>query len=392
VRILVERHAPEDLAALDEAWRTAETFALVPEKAGVSEEWLRAALASLPSDLRQHHFALLTSGSTGRPKLVVGARARAEALAGTLHDVQQSEEVGETILALPLSYCYAFVNQWLWGRLFARTLVQTRGVARLDMLRAALRDARSAMFCLVGSQAPLLLGYFGEEVFDGVVRLHFAGGAFPQNDLDRLQRMFPAASIFNNYGCAEAMPRLTVRPAFDGRDPRDVGPPVPGVALRTSGGGAVEFRSDYAAVAFFDGEFHRVGADDWLESGDLGSIDERGRLHLEGRAHEVFKRYGEKIALPALLESIHCGWSGDAAFYRERDANGEEAHVLVLAPRAADAAVRAILAVFRSSHPRPHWPLRIESAEALPLLANGKVDVGRLRHLPERTVHWRQRF
>lgn len=392
-RILTEHHSPADLHALDEAWSGGETFAFVPEKSGVEEGWVAAALDALPLELQRDHFALLTSGSTGRPKLVVGEKGRAEALARLLHERQRSEPVAETILVLPLTYCYAFVNQWLWGRVTGRELVHTRGFAHADELRDRLREARDAMLCLVRVQLPLFTDVFGAETFPGVIRVHFAGGAFPQARLAEVARVFPSAAIFNNYGCAEAMPRLTVREARDGDDAADVGTPLEGVELRTAENGELQFRSPFGAVAFVDENgFHAINAHDWTGTGDTGAVGENGHWFLTGRRSEVFKRHGEKISLPLLLESLQHAWPGAAAFYRERDPLGEEGHVLVVAPRPRDEQLRALLQTLRASHPRSHWPLRIESADRLPALPNGKVDVAALPAVEAKIVHWRQRL
>jgi acyl-CoA synthetase (AMP-forming)/AMP-acid ligase II len=392
-RVLIERHEPADLGELDDAWSAAATFAFLPEKSGVPESWVRDALDALPHDLRRDHFALLTSGSTGRPRLVIGSKSRAEELARLLHRIQESEPVAETILALPLTYCYAFVNQWLWARVMDKRLVHTRGFSHADSLRTALRDARGAMICLVGIQVPLFAQWLGGESYPGVIRVHFAGGAFPQQQLAAVQRVFPNARIFNNYGCAEAMPRLAVRRAEDAAVAADIGAPLPGVALSTGESGELRFRSPYGAVAFVDGNgLHRIAADEWVPTGDLGAQQEDGRWLLTGRANEVFKRHGEKVALPLLLETVSAAWTGPAGFYRERDAAGEEGHVLVLAPRPSEDDVHAILQSFRAQHPRALWPLRIESAERLPTLPNGKLDRASLADLRSKTVHWRQRI
>ena len=392
-QLLVERHEPADLAALDEAWSAAGTFGFIPAKSGVAESWVRGALDALPDDLQTGHFALLTSGSTGRPKLVVGAKARSEALARELHARQESEPVAETILALPLTYCYAFVNQWLWGRVFGRRLVHTRGFAHADELRGALRGARDTMLCLVRIQLPLFSEIFGDEPFPGVIRVHFAGGAFPQAQLDQVHRTFPNALVFNNYGCAEAMPRLTIRRAEAASEAADIGEPLRGVELRTSEHGELQFRSAYGAVAYFDESgFHRFAPGEWIGTGDFGARGDGGHWRLTGRMSEVFKRYGEKVSLPLVAESVLRAWRGAAASYRERDAAGEEGHVLVLAPHPTGDEVRRVLQTFRSSWGRAHWPLRIESAERLPALANGKVDVAALAALPEKVVQWRQRL
>jgi len=390
--ILVEHHDSSNLTALEQAWSSAPTFAFLPEKAGISRQWIEEALEALPDDLRTGHFALLTSGSTGSPKLVLGQKERAEALARVLHQRQDSEPVSATILALPLTYCYAFVNQWLWARVMGRKVVRTRGLADAGELGRALRETCHAMICLVRIQLPLLAETFAGEAFPAVSRVHFAGGTFPQANLPVVKRLFPNATVFNNYGCAEAMPRLALRRADEADDAADIGAPLPSVELRTSAAGELQFRSPYAAVACFDERgFHRL-ASDWIGTGDLGVMDGQGHWHLTGRLSEVFKRHGEKISLPMLLESVQRVWHGGAAFYREHDPAGEDGHILVVAPHPAEDELRALLQVFRTTHMRAHWPLRVESVEELPTLANGKVDGTALPFLREKMVRWRQRL
>jgi acyl-CoA synthetase (AMP-forming)/AMP-acid ligase II len=389
---LAESAVNDDPSLLAKAWSAPETFAFVPDKSGIANDWVAQALAALPPELGRSHFALLTSGSTGQPKLIMGSRARAEHLTDVLHELQASEPVQQTILALPLTYSYAFVNQWLWANRRRKQLVPTRGFAQPDLLLEALQSAAQAMLCLVGIQVPLLALHFAGKVFPGVIRVHFAGGRFPQEKLDAVRSFFPNASIFNNYGCAEAMPRLTLRRAEEAQEASDIGRPLPGVELRTADGGDLVFRSPYGAVGFVDDDgFAAITPDMWVRTGDLGEKIVEDRWRLLGRAGEVFKRHGEKISLPTLLSTVHQHWQGQAAFYREPDAVGEEGHVLVLAPHCAEDQVRAILKAFRSNHPRAHWPLRLESLEALPLLPNGKVDVRALPARSDRVVHWYQR-
>lgn len=391
--IIQENEAEKTAEALAEAWRRPETFALVAQKSGVDPGWLAAAMQVLPPVLQRDHFCLLTSGSTGQPKLVVGSRPRAEQLTRVLHDVQDSAPVLATIGMLPLSYCYAFVNQWLWARTHRRSLVLTRGLGQPGAVLDALQVTPSSMLCLVGSQVPILLQHCAGRTFPGVIRIHFAGGRFPQERLDALRAVFPAARVFNNYGCVEAMPRLTVRPAEDGSVAHDIGLPIPGVELRATGEAELQFRSPYRAVAQVDPSGVRAIADDeWLSSGDLARQSESGHWELLGRSNEVFKRYGEKVAVPQLLGTLHHHWSGQAGHYRERDGRGEDGWVLVLCPPPGSAELRLVLQALRRAHPRTHWPLRIESVVEMPTLASGKPDAHALRCLAERTIHWQQRI
>ena len=278
-----------------------------------------------------------------------------------------------------------------------RELVMTPGFARPDELLRILGAAEDAMLCLVGPQLQLFERYFGARAFPGVLRVHFAGGPFPAAEREALAARFPRARIFNNYGCAEAMPRLTLRAdeptdAAGGASAADIGRPLPGVELRLGPEGDLRFRSPYSAVAFFEQErLELPGEETWISTGDLAQQAPDGHWELLGRRDQVFKRYGEKVALGRLLETVARAFGGQGAFYRERDRMNEEGAVLVLAPRPTDEEVRAIQRALRAGHPRAHWPLRLESVERLPQLPNGKIDLSALASLEGKSVHWRNR-
>ncbi len=392
MKVLVE--GDQDAAqALDEAWEDPQTFAYLPAKSGGHETWATRASEEIPDGLLTGHFALFSSGSTGEPKLVFGSRSRAEDLAKLLHRVQESDPVRRTIGLLPLTYSYAFVNQWLWARTAGREYFPTEGFAQAEKVGDALTSAQGAMVCLVAAHVPLLARHFAGRSFPGVIRVHFAGGRFPQESLPDVHRYFPEARVFNNYGCIEAMPRLTVRRAEEGDVASDVGTPIDGVELCSSPDGQLLFRSPYSAVGFCDGRgYHSIGPEDWISTGDFGYRAPSGHWQLEGRASEVFKRYGEKISLPMLLGSVTATWRGQAAFYRETDTLGEFGHVLVLAPPPSSDELRTILVKLRETHARAHWPLRVESAPSLPLLGSGKIDGRALPGMAGKRIEWSQRL
>ena len=369
-KIIRECEVTDGTAVLEECWSDSSTFLFIPDK-GVNSSWLSRVTSLIPNEYGKNCFGILTSGSTGEPKLILGNKARSENLVHELHHRQCSEAVSATVCVLPLTYSYAFINQWLWAKVFRKNLVLTRGFSEPDHLKEALSDSDNAMLCMVGGQVSLLRRYFPDLVFPGIIRLHFAGGRFPQEQLDFLRLRFPNAEIYNNYGCAEAMPRLTLRRAEDAAEAAHIGFSLTGIEMKSDNQNRLLFRSPYGAVAYIDDQgFHSVSDEEWVPSGDLGKQLSDGGWCLLGRANDVFKRYGEKISLPQLISTVKSRWAGDAAFYLESDPSGEQACVLVLSPEPDKQQVRQILLGFRDNHTRPHWPLRIESIDQLPLLSN----------------------
>lgn len=391
MKIIFENDVQKDIDILNNAWDDINTFVFLPEKTGVPMSWIENGLKQIPEKMYNDHFVLLTSGTTGLPKMVIGEKLRAEKLAILLHNLQFSEDTTETVLALPLNYCYAFVNQWLWSRVMNRKLIITEGFKNPINLRTELLKTKNSLLCLVGAQIPLFINNYGDLSFDGVIRLHFAGGPFPGQYLDKVRSFFPKAEIFNNYGCAEAMPRLTIRRLEESDEPSNIGKALPGIEMKTNENDEIFFRSSYGAVGFYDDNgFREIQSNDWIPTGDLGVPINDGYWRITGRSSEVFKRFGEKIAFPRLLKSIYEVWSGQAIFYREKDTYSEEAHILVVTPEPNETDVKNILNVFRKNHPRTHWPVRFESVSEFPLLSNGKVDVNGIKQLDDKNIHWKQ--
>ena len=393
VTILFDDQVNSDLFLLERAWSQPTTFAFLPVKSGVDVRWVEEILLSLPANLREHHFALLSSGSTGLPKLVLGERRRAEQLVRVLHDQQKSGPVKTTLFVLPLTYCYAFVNQWLWALWHGRKIVPTRGFSEPDTLKTALNQAQEAMVCMVGAQVPLMMRHFTGAVFEGVVRLHFAGGAFPQVHLPFLQGILPNAMIFNNYGCVEAMPRISLRPADEAITAANIGKPLPGIKLMVNDANELLFNSPFAAVGFADQQgIHELSPDEFIPTGDLARPCEDGSWEILGRNNEVFKRYGEKVAVPTILQLVATVWEGQVGVYREHDSAGEPGYVLVLSPAPTPLQLNLLLQALRRRFSRIFWPLRVESKSALPCLPTGKVDNLRLASSTSKCVEWRQRI
>ncbi len=396
--ILSEQLVRMDPAVLASAWTAgAPTFAILPDRSDLSEDWVASALAALPEPLSRDHFLVASSGSTGTPKMVVASRARAEAMAETIARHQQADAVESMVIALPLSYCFALVNQFVLAHLRGLPM-RFAGFGDPAGLAATLDGSENAMICLVGAQATMLPQLGAGAVFPNVRRIAFAGSPFPWGQAALLKRMFPKARFSNNYGCAEAMPRLVVEDVTDrvrsGDAPADgqIGHPLPGVALRADPNGALEFQSRYAALGYVTpGGFEPFPEGGWISTGDSAHFDEGAGWILRGRIGDVFKRHGEKVSVARLRATIEDSWGQSFALIRGKDRAGEDGLQLVLEGAADRHAARRILKAIRDQHPRAFWPLQILRFDTLPRLGNGKIDNTALRSETGHEILWDQR-
>lgn len=111
--------------------------------------------------------------------------------------------------------------------------------------------------------------------------------------------------ILEVYGMTENMAWSHATPAGD-QYVGWVGKPHPGVECRIGEGGEILVRSP----ANMDGYYKEpektretLSEDGWLHTGDVGEIDEQGRLRITGRVKEIFKTEKGKYVAPAPIEN-----------------------------------------------------------------------------------------
>ncbi len=147
--------------------------------------------------------------------------------------------------------------------------------------------------------------------FGGKLRLLVSGGsALP----DEVHGAFHALGfrITEGYGLTEAAPVLAVSALDNKRTPGTVGPPLPGVELRihepdAEGIGEVIARGPNVMAGYFQDReaTDAVLKDGWLHTGDLGRLDDEGRLFLVGRKKDVIIDANGKNVYPDELEELY---------------------------------------------------------------------------------------
>jgi len=154
--------------------------------------------------------------------------------------------------------------------------------------------------------------------------------------------------------------------------------------------GMVIFKSPNLFSGFVDPKDnqHALTADGWLATGDLGWLDDEGRLNLSGRSKDLIIRGGHNID-PNVIEDAmashpavqHCAAVGEPDAYA-----GELPVVFVTLTPGAEATEDELLAYVRERVDEP--PARPKSVTVLPnmpMTLVGKIFKPELRQLAAKT-------
>lgn len=131
----------------------------------------------------------------------------------------------------------------------------------------------------------------------GRLRLAITGGAALSADNARTF-IGLGMHILQGYGLSETSPVISVN-RLDNNLPSSVGPKLPNLEIRLGEHNALEVRGPSVMLGYWNNEEATramIGADGWLNTGDVASIDEGGRITITGRIKEIIVlSNGEKI-------------------------------------------------------------------------------------------------
>ncbi len=351
------------------------------------------APADAPDDARPGALAqiLFTSGSTGRPR-PVGATHRQ--LTGTLAARARTTpdgygEPGAFVHALPLgtnaaqsmllmcltedevTHVMPAFHPGRWARLVERHRVQGTLLVP-SMAHALVADPDVAARDL-----------------SALTNVGMTGGYSSPALLARLAALLPAVEIRNFYTTTEAWPR-GVNTLYDPERPEAVGLVDDSAGLRildAAGAdvprgtvGRVHLRADEeGGRGYLDDTTGGVAIASWIDTGDLGLVDDSGHLVLHGRQSDLIHSGGFKVS-PQEVQSVveACPGVGAAAVVGADHPYLGSMLVAAVVPAGPvdDADIFARCRDRLAPHKLPHRIVRLDS---LPLLPSGKVDTAAVR-------------
>jgi O-succinylbenzoic acid--CoA ligase len=191
------------------------------------------------------------------------------------------------------------------------------------------------------------------------------GGPIPSRLLDRARQV--GVPVAPTYGMTEACSQIAT-----------FGWPLPETELQISPEGEVLVRGPTVSAA-------SLSADGWLHTGDLGALDDRGRLSLSGRRSEVIVSGGENVGPLEVEEALRSHPAVlDAGVFGRPDPEWGEAVVAAIVPRDGLALDEQDLRRHCAERlARFKVPKAFEAVERLPRTASGKLLRRELRAMGE---------
>jgi O-succinylbenzoic acid--CoA ligase len=343
-------NTPETVAMVREAMRTGAEIVLQNTRLTAAE---RAAeidsIAAVPP-AGEAATILFTSGTTGAPKAVPLTRENHLANARAAIEVLGIDASSRYLCCLPLFHvgglAITFRCELAGAELVLHERFDAQSVAR-ELTSGATHVS------LVASTLARVLDVC--DRFPQTVRAALVGGGpVPEPLLERARRAgLPA---FTSYGLTETASMVTCD-----------GLPVPGMEVRVIAG-EIEVRGPSVMRGYLGQEPVRG----WFRTGDLGSLDERGRLTVHARRTDLIISGGENI-YPAEVEAALLAHPRvrEAAVLPAPDAQWGQIGVAYIVTDVPEGELRSFL---RERLARYKLPARFVVLPELPRNAAGKVD------------------
>jgi long-chain acyl-CoA synthetase len=269
--------------------------------------------AGRPIGVQPDALALVqaSSGSMGKPKLVERTHAQLVAEATCFSRATKLTCDDRILAAVPLFHCHGLGNCLLTTLFHGATMVLLERFEPHSVV-----NALAQWHVTVFPGVPVIFGILNESKAAGrfpALKLCFsAGGPLPERTYRAFKRKF-GVGIVQLYGCTEAG-AITINLDEDlDRSNQCVGRPLAGIELRVVDEASQDVPVGEVGQVVIKGGglmrgYHKVDSDgvfrdSYFLTGDLGRLDERGRLTLTGRRKLFINVGGHKID-PMEIEEV----------------------------------------------------------------------------------------
>ena len=339
---------------------------------------------------------LYTSGTTAKPKGVMLEENQFDInCTGFLQHLHFTPE-DRVIVALPLFHSF--------GNIMALALLRSGSTLILlkqfqpKTILESIAEHKATILPLVPTIYSFLIQLYARGGYDvSSLRYCISGGAsLPEALLKRVEEGL-GVTVIEGYGLTETSPVIAVNTMKDGSVPGSVGPVLPNIELdivddtgkQVAQGevGEIRVRGETVMKGYWNRPNETeetISADGWLRTGDLGHLDENGRLFISaGRKKDLIIRAGENVSPLAIENALmnHPAIAEVAAVGIADERVGEKVKVFAVLREGAQATGQELKELCRKKLPAFMIPDIFEFMESLPKTATGKILKSELRNI-----------
>lgn len=268
---------------------------------------------------------IFTTGSTGEPKGVILSHGNIAASAELLRSFIGNTENDNEVVTVPMTHSFG-LGRLRSTMLAGGTIVLVPGLTFPQLTIRALEDHVATGLSCVPAGIRILMSQYEErlaEFADQLRYMEMGSAHLSVRDKEILSRILPGTRLCMHYGLTEASRSTFLEFHADSDHLDSVGKPSPGVEVRIvdqSGTstpvneiGLIHVRAATIMQGYWKDEKRTEQTLDretgWLNTGDLGCIDDDGYLHLAGRADDQINTGGVKI-IPNEVENLAAEFPG----------------------------------------------------------------------------------
>ncbi|MBA2673603.1 AMP-binding protein [Ramlibacter sp.] len=291
----------------------AESLGRAPEAQGA------AAASPQRAEATAVLLQMYTSGTTGKPKGVMLTHANIASIAQTgARALGAFNPEDRALVCLPLFHIAGV--DWALFSLISGAHIFLHGEVQAAAIVDAMVQHRITKTLLV----PAVIRMVTEEMerrcvhVESLGALCFGASAMPEELIARARAAFPRARMYHVYGMTESTGMFTALDpaeieagrrllscgkAFDTGEIRVVD--ERGKAVAAGAVGHIVYRGPQCMLGYWGNTQATASTvlDGWLQTGDLGSLDEEGFLYVRDRIKDVIDTGGEKVS-PAEVENV----------------------------------------------------------------------------------------
>ncbi|WP_280459233.1 FadD3 family acyl-CoA ligase [Nocardia carnea] len=325
---------------------------------------------------------IYTSGTTGRPKGVMMNHLQTLRLYTEWCDLADLRAGDRYLMVNPFFHTFGLKAGIVASLIRGATMLPVP-VFDVGKVLELVEKERVTMLPGAPTLYHSLLEYEGTRDISSLRAAVTGAADIPVDLIRRIRQELPFRSIMTGYGLTEAGTATASRPGdtFE-QIATTAGTACDGVELRIDDDGEVLIRGYSVMQGYLDdpaGTAAAIDADGWLHTGDLGSLDEDGRLKVIGRKKDMYI-VGGFNAYPAEIEGFllaHPAVAQAAVIGVPDERMGQVGKAFVVAREAVREA--DLIAWAKERMAGYKVPRSVVFLDELPLNATGKVMKDQLR-------------